>query len=239
MFKNHPSVQAALSSRNKSLSKFWLIDPAVRYQPEITFIGRKVLIVDAEDTFTEMLSQQLSAIGLQVTLRKFDHPDLFTNHWDLFLMGPGPGDPRDLGDNRIARMRSGIIALLTKNYPFLAVCLSHQILCVELGLNILRKTSPNQGVQHEIDFFGSSQLVGFYNTYAASCSPSMSRLLEEKHITVCLDSITDEVHALRGPHFASVQFHPESILTQNGIDIITSSIKWILKYENNDSLLES
>ncbi|MBE1114207.1 hypothetical protein IH744_27405, partial [Escherichia coli] len=48
--------------------------------------------------------------------------------------------------------------------PFLAVCLSHQVLSLCLGLDLQRRQEPNQGVQKQIDLFGAAERVGFYNT---------------------------------------------------------------------------
>ena len=49
-------------------------------------------MVDAEDTFTSMLTVQLRSLGLVVDVRRFDEPYAFDGH-DLVVMGPGPGDP--------------------------------------------------------------------------------------------------------------------------------------------------
>ncbi|MGH8922655.1 MAG: glutamine amidotransferase-related protein, partial [Actinomycetes bacterium] len=90
-----------------------------------------------------------------------------------------------------------------------------------LGLELVRKPTPAQGVQVEIDLFGRRERVGFYNTFAAR---SRQNLLYQEGlpglVQVSRDPHTGEVHALRGPSFASTQFHPESLLTQNGIHIL-------------------
>src|SRR5262249_14878610 len=99
-FGERPEVRAALSSRNGDLAGFWLADtqPTAK-QP--TLAGRSVLVVDAEDTFTSMIAHQLRALGLAVTVRRFDEKYAWDGH-DLIVMGPGPGDPRDTDDPRIA-----------------------------------------------------------------------------------------------------------------------------------------
>jgi phenazine biosynthesis protein phzE len=118
--------------------------------------------------------------------------------------------------------------LLAEQWPFLAVCLSHQILCLELGLTLIQRDPPNQGVQREIDFFGRQELVGFYNTYVAQCDQNSVQCLRAKNIEVSREPNSNEVHSLRGPHFVSLQFHAESLLTRNGIDIIAASVKRII-----------
>jgi phenazine biosynthesis protein phzE len=109
--------------------------------------------------------------------------------------------------------------LLAHRRPFLAVCLSHQVLSSRLGLDVVRRDVPNQGVQREIDLFGDIERVGFYNTYAARSDTDVL-LCEGFTVQVARDARTGEVDALRGPFFASTQFHPESILTTNGADIL-------------------
>lgn len=228
MFKNDPAVLFALQSRNDSLAKFWFLEPGKRDRFELSLVGRKAVVFNAEDLFTEMLAQQLMAIGLTVIVCKLEEFSSVYEESDIVIMGPGPGDPRNIADSRIINIQDGLKHLLSKKHPFFAVCLSHQVLCAELGLTLERRVPPNQGVQQSINFFGTEQLVGFYNTYVAKCDSIQEEYLNAKLIHVSWDQALHEIHALRGPHFASVQFHPESLLTQNGIDIIISCLKWIL-----------
>lgn len=143
-------------------------------------------------------------------------------------MGPGPGDPRDTAHPKIAHLRDAIRRLLDERRPFLAVCLSHQVLSQELGFPLVRRTVPNQGTQREIDLFGSTERVGFYNTFAARSTDDKQECAGTGVVEVSRDPETGEVHALRGPHFASVQFHPESVLTLDGMRIIGSLLTGFL-----------
>ncbi|MER6627367.1 anthranilate synthase family protein [Streptomyces sp. NPDC000987] len=214
-FADHPNVRAALELRNASLAGFWLADGAAETRTVPQLEGGRVLIVDAEDTFTSMLGRQLGSLGLAVTVRRFDEAYSFADH-DLVVLGPGPGDPRRPAHPKIAHLRGAVDALIAGRRPFLAVCLSHQVLATRLGFELARRDVPNQGVQREIDLFGTRARVGFYNTFAARSRGDRVNCAGVGAVEVCRDADTGEVHALRGPHFASVQFHPESVLTQDG-----------------------
>ncbi|MFE1311884.1 anthranilate synthase family protein [Streptomyces sp. NPDC058755] len=211
----HPLIQEALGRRNATIANFWLTDADTRAQPHPVLAGRRALIIDAEDTFSSMLAHQLRAIGLTVQLTRFDAPHRFDDH-DLVVLGPGPGDPREADHPRMAHLTSAIEHLLARRIPFLAVCLSHQLLCRHLGLGLRRREVPNQGTQREIDLFGSRERVGFYNSYVACGRAEQLECPGIGEVRVSLDAGTGEVHALRGPHFSSVQFHLESVLTQDG-----------------------
>lgn len=220
-FGGHPSVRAALLSRNESIAGFWLAEDAQRVRPRSALAGRGVLVVDAEDTFTNMIGHQLAAIGLDVTVRRFDESYSFDGH-DLVVMGPGPGDPRAVDHPKIAHLNTAVSRLLLERRPFLAVCLSHQVLSTRLGFDLVRREVPNQGVQREIDLFGTPERVGFYNTFAARSAMDSTHCPGVGPVEVSRDPLTGEVHALRGPHFASMQFHAESVLTQDGPRIVES-----------------
>ncbi|MBX9390065.1 anthranilate synthase family protein [Streptomonospora nanhaiensis] len=223
---DHPQVRAALRRRNERVSDFWL--GAAGAAAERPFAGLDVLVVDAEDTFTAMLAHQLRALGPRVEVCRFDEDPCLDGR-GLVVMGPGPGDPRDLGDPKIAALRAGLRRLLADRRPFLAVCLSHQVLSQELGLEVVRRPAPNQGAQHTIDLFGSTERVGFYNTFSArSAEDVLAPALAAGPVEVSRDPWTGEVHALRGTGFASMQFHPESLLTRDGVDILGRMLAGVL-----------
>ncbi|SFB98306.1 anthranilate synthase family protein [Streptomyces aidingensis] len=220
-FARHDRVLAALERRNETLAGFWLgtgTGTGAGTDPEtggLPLAGRRVLIVDAEDTFTSMMAYQLRALGPEVTIRRFDEPYTADGH-DLVVMGPGPGDPTDLSHPKIRHLDETIAALLAGRRPFLAVCLSHQVLSARLGLGLFRRERPNQGTQLTIDLFGTREQVGFYNTFAARAEADVLDAGGLGKVQVSRDPDTREVHALRGPFFASMQFHAESVLTRNG-----------------------
>ncbi|MCX4515068.1 anthranilate synthase family protein [Streptomyces sp. NBC_01619] len=225
-----PAVLSALADRNRTLARFWL-DPfdeeAHRGHREV-LAGRRVLLIDGEDTFTAMLAHQLLALGLRVIVRRFDESYEPAGH-DLVIVGPGPGDPRERNHPKIAALRRTVRELLAERRPLLAVCLGHQVLCAELGLELIRKNPPNQGVRRVIDLFGSPAGLGFYNTYAAlSPADRLSAPQVPEGIDVSRDPDSGEVHALRGERLRSTQFHPESLLSEDGLRILADDLSALL-----------
>lgn len=233
-FGSHLQVRAALASRNAYVSNFWLMDSQQRQQTHADFNGRQVLIVDAEDTFTSMIAKQLRALGLVVTVCSLRDEYSFDGY-DLVIMGPGPGNPSDTQLPKIDHLHVAIRSLLRQQRPFLAVCLSHQVLSLCLGLELQRRAIPNQGVQKQIDLFGHAERVGFYNTFAAQSSSDRLDINGIGTVEISRDSETGEVHALRGPSFASMQFHAESLLTQEGPRIIADLLRHALLHTPVDS----
>ncbi|MFJ4520259.1 anthranilate synthase family protein [Streptomyces sp. NPDC088810] len=217
-----PRVRAALDGRRAGLAPFWL-----RMQERSDALSGHALVVDGEDTFTAMLAHVLRSGGLEVTVRRYDEPGLRETvlaHRGPVVLGPGPGDPRDLADPRMRFLRD-LAAEVVRTHPHgvLGVCLGHELLAVELGLEIVRKEVPYQGAQTGIDLFGRNETVGFYNSFVARCDEDTARELAAHGVEVSRAE-NGEVHALRGPGFAGVQFHPESVLTLNGAAVVRELI---------------
>ena len=98
--------------------------------------------------------------------------------------------------------------------PLLAVCLSHQILADSLGIQLAPLAAPHQGLQKTVDVFGMPASIGFYNTFTARVPAGTDRVGQAD---VTADAATGDVYALRGPGYASVQGHLESILSRDGM----------------------
>ncbi|MFJ4335172.1 anthranilate synthase family protein [Streptomyces sp. NPDC088935] len=214
-----PRVRAALDGRRASLAPFWL-----RMQEPSAALTGHALVVDAEDTFTAMLAHVLRSSGLAVSVRRYDEPGLrdavLGHEGGPVVLGPGPGDPSDPADPKMRFLRSLTAEVLGANrHGVLGVCLGHELIAAELGLGIVRKEVPYQGAQTGIDLFGRPETVGFYNSFTARCDDAAAAALTARGIEVSR-AANGEVHALRGPGFASVQFHPESVLTLNGTAIV-------------------
>ncbi|MFD5193077.1 anthranilate synthase family protein [Streptomyces sp. NPDC058357] len=215
-----PRVRAALDARREGLAPFWL-----RMQERTHELSGRALVIDGEDTFTAMLAHLLRSSGLDVSVHRYDEPglrELARAHEGPVVLGPGPGNPGDTTDPKMRLLR-GFAAELVRDHRhgLLGVCLGHELIAAELGLEIVRKTVPYQGAQTRIELFGRPETVGFYNSFTARCDEAVVGELAAHGIGASVDPATGELHALRGPGFASVQFHPESVLTLRGAAIVT------------------
>ena len=226
-----PRIRALLDARNERLAPFWLREHGPKAFESPALVGRSALIVDNEDAFTSMLAVQLRALGMRVERRHFAAVDGTagyevldgTEAFDLVVLGPGPGDPRS---DALPKMRAGRVLLdrlLPRRSPLLAVCLGHQMLCDALGFELAALPAPNQGTQIEVDLFGERTAVGFYNSFTA-----MAPAEPPEGVELALLDGTDRVVALRGPHYAGLQFHAESVFSLDGVGILRREIERLL-----------
>jgi 2-amino-4-deoxychorismate synthase len=215
-------VLIALGSRNQRLSTFWLTDQADAV-PSRDLKGRTAVILEGEDDFVNMLRHVLTVLGMSATVlaHRDYRPGVLADH-DLVIVGPGPGDPRQGEHPKIATFRAATDELLASGRPFLSVCLGHQVLCDRLGISLAYKDIVFQGTQARVDLSatlptraGVEETVGFYNTFVGRPDAPLP-----DGVTVATDPVTGDVHMVRGPHYRGVQFHAESILTQNGFGLL-------------------
>jgi phenazine biosynthesis protein phzE len=192
-------------------------------------------VVDGEDTFTAMLAHVLRCCGLTVTVRRFDAPGLRDEvlaHTGPVVLGPGPGDPADEADPKMRALRAlarDLLGLAANGRSgrvhaggVLGVCLGHELIAAELGLPLVRKAVPFQGAQERVRLFDAGErTVGFYNTFTARADAALAdRLLAERGVELARDPASGDIHALRMPGVAGVQFHPESVLTLDGPRVV-------------------
>ncbi|WFE56885.1 chorismate-binding protein [Micromonospora sp. WMMD712] len=221
-----PQVRAALAARNAPLARFWLDQrpPGAVALPGLA--GRRALIVDGEDTFTGMLAHQLRALGLAVEVAPWHRP-AGDDAYDLVVAGPGPGDPRAVDQPKMAALRGLLARRLAAGAPTLAVCLGHQLLAGLLGLRLHRRDAPYQGLQRDVGVFGTSRRVGFYSTFTAVADADRVASAYGP-VELARDPVDHAVHALRGPGFAGVQFHPESVLSRDGLAVLADLLGHLL-----------
>jgi phenazine biosynthesis protein phzE len=214
-------VLVALNSRNRRLAKFWLTDQEGS-APAPSLAGRTIAILHGEDDFVNMLAHVFSVLGMGSRIIRHEAllneqgADGAFDDVDLVVIGPGPGDPRDRDHPKIAAYNRAIDGLLASGKPFLAVCLGHQVLCDRLGIPLDFKDIVFQGTQSSVGIDGREERVGFYNTF-------VGRLGEDglpDGVRVESDPASGDIHLIAGPTYRGVQFHAESILTENGFALL-------------------
>ncbi len=218
-------VLLTLNARNRRLSRFWLTDQAGA-PPDPSLKGKSVVILDGEDDFVNMLRHVLGVLGMTSTVvRHDDYVEGDVDDHDLVIVGPGPGDPRDGDDPKIATFCRVVQRVLDREAPFLAVCLGHQALCDRLGIPLAFKDIVFQGTQSPVSIAGRTERVGFYNTFVGRVGDGDPL---PDGVAVDADPLTGDVHLVRGPHYRGIQFHAESILTEHGYDLIHDLVRELL-----------
>jgi len=224
--QNNFAILENLNARNNCMSSFWSFcvnnSQVQKFSKKIT-----VGILDNEDSFVQMISHMLVYMNCDVKIYSYKNnfimKDILEN--DLIILGPGPGNPKDDLNTKIALNNKLYKQLCSMSKPFLGICLGHQIISKNLGFNIEKAKNIMQGSAYEIELFdGKLYKVGFYNTFIAK----YNEIIELKMDLSIIKNTENEILAIRGQNFASMQFHPESIFTINGYEIIFNEIKHLL-----------
>ncbi|MEU0333856.1 anthranilate synthase family protein [Streptomyces sp. NPDC006193] len=233
-----PAVRSALRSRNDGIASFWLGGAARPTAPSRR--GPRVVVIDAEDRFTSMLAQQLRAVGCEVGVHPWwSVPGEADDPGAVLLLGPGPGDPRDVADPRVARLRSLAARRLGRRLPLAAVCLGHQAVCGVLGLSLVRLPQPRQGARMNVRLWGRDRRVGFYNSFTARSDTDRCALPGPDATARVWRRDGPDVIALDGPGLATVQFHAESLLTEDGPQILRELVDRAGRTERRTGVLTS
>ncbi len=215
-------VQELVQIRNQNLSKTWFFKQTKHVNEKLR--DKKCVIINNEDDFTNMVAHLLKLIGLNVDIVRYSDVikgDLI--NYDYVLVWPWPGNPLD--DNDKMKKNLEIINYAeSHDIKYFWICLWHQLICRYKWLYVRKKDKTTQWEQIRIDLFWRDELVAFYNTFAGfhndKSSPWVHTWKDGEEIYVSSNDETWEVYSLRGENFFSFQFHPESILTKNGLEIL-------------------
>ncbi len=185
-----------------------------------------VLIVDNYDSFTYNLAQELGALGAVVDVRRHDAftlGEVAADPPDGIVISPGPGRPKDAGlSNDVVRTFAGRI-------PLLGVCLGHQCIGEVYGGEIIRAPEVMHGKTSEIQHDGRGLFAGLPQPFPATRYHSLvldpSTVPDELEVTA--RTAEGVIMGVRHRHLAveGVQFHPESILTDVGMDLLDNFLR--------------
>ncbi|WP_027158640.1 anthranilate synthase component II [Methylobacter luteus] len=191
----------------------------------------KVVMVDNYDSFTYNLVQYFGELGADVTVVRNDQvsvADIDKLAPDKIVISPGPCTPKEAGVSVEAILK------LAGKYPILGVCLGHQSIGYAFGGNIIHAKSIMHGKTSPIYHHDVGVFKGLNNPFTATRYHSL--VIEQATLPDCLEITAwtrdeagniDEIMGVRHKQFdiEGVQFHPESILTEHGHDMLRNFLE--------------
>jgi anthranilate synthase component 2 len=185
-----------------------------------------LLLIDNYDSFTFNLAQYLGELGQDVKVLRNDAVDVAGIRAlapERIVISPGPGRPEDAGSTL------ALIRELAGAIPILGVCLGHQAIGQAFGGNVIRAREIMHGKTSPIRHRGAGVFAGLADPLEATRYHSL--IVERASLPDCLeitawtehpDGSFDEIMGLRHKTLPleGVQFHPESILTASGHDLL-------------------
>lgn len=185
-----------------------------------------ILVIDNYDSFAYNLVQHLGSLGQDITVRRNDKIDLNgIKHLNpaAIVISPGPGTPRDAGISLKA------IRAFEMKAPILGVCLGHQAIGEAYGANVIQTGAPVHGKTSDIFHDGKTIYDNIKAPFTATRYHSL--IVDRESVPECLEisAWTSEgvIMGLRHRDYPveGVQFHPESILTPAGLEILKNFLK--------------
>jgi anthranilate synthase component II len=184
----------------------------------------RVLMVDNYDSFTYNLVQYLLELGAEVTVWRndaFDWAQLDALAPDAVVVSPGPCTPSEAGYS------VPLIERLSGRVPLLGVCLGHQAIGQAFGGRVVRARVIMHGKTSEVRHDGSGVFAGLPD--GVVCTRYHSLVVEDPPAELRTNAWVDEAggRTIMGLRHAThptwgVQFHPESVLTERGHDMLAN-----------------
>jgi anthranilate synthase component II len=189
----------------------------------------RVLVIDNYDSFTYNLVQELGELGADATTVRNDawtikQARAFSP--DGIVISPGPGTPENRRDVGIS---NDVVAELGPTTPLLGVCLGHQCIGYVFGGKVVRAPALLHGKTSQIYHRGEGVLDGLPIPFEATRYHSLivERPSLPHELKVTAETDDEVVMALRHREYPieGVQFHPESVLTTEGMRLLKNFLK--------------
>lgn len=186
-----------------------------------------VLVIDNYDSFTYNLVQYLGELGASVVVRRNDEAtidDLRALNHSRVVISPGPGRPEHAG------VSLAVIREFGPRMPLLGVCLGHQAIGLAFGGEVVRAPMPIHGKTSAVEHTGAGVFAGLSAGFQAGRYHSL--VVAERTLPADLEvtARTREDGLIMGLRHRSmpihgVQFHPESVLTNEGRRILRNFLE--------------
>jgi anthranilate synthase/aminodeoxychorismate synthase-like glutamine amidotransferase len=180
-----------------------------------------LLIIDNYDSFTYNLVQYFGVLGCDVVVKRNDEitiPEIEALDPERICISPGPGRPEDAG------ISNELIRQLGPKKPILGVCLGHQCIGAAFGGDVVPASRLMHGKTSPVRHRGTGVFANLPEPFEATRYHSL--IVRRETLPACLEITAEtaegEVMGLQHREFPihGVQFHPESVLTANGMKLL-------------------
>jgi len=185
-----------------------------------------LLLIDNYDSFTYNLFQYLSELGEEVWVTRNDEvslDEIAKRSPQYIVISPGPGTPEQAG------ISNDVIRKFGDSIPILGVCLGHQCIGYSYGAKVTRASEIKHGKSSLVYHDGKGLFQGLPNPFPAIRYHSLAVIPDDLPDCLALSAWTNEgiIMGLRHRQFPveGVQFHPESIMTEVGKDLLRNFLK--------------
>jgi anthranilate synthase component 2/para-aminobenzoate synthetase component 2 len=181
-----------------------------------------ILIIDNYDSFVHNIARHFVELGAEVVVKRNDQIGDTDLAVKAIVVSPGPCTPTEAGAS------PDVVRRFSGRLPILGVCLGHQVIGEVFGGKVVRAREPMHGEASSIQHDGSGVFGGLPQGFAAGRYHSLIvEDVDQTDLLVTARSETGEIMGLQHkthPTFG-VQFHPESILTEHGYDLLRNFLK--------------
>ena len=180
-----------------------------------------ILLIDNYDSFTYNVYQAVANLGHPLQVARNDQitlEEISAGHYDAIIISPGPGTPDDAGISK------EVVTRFAGELPILGICLGHQVIGDAFGAKIIRAPQPVHGKTALIQHEGRGLYANLPQPFIAGRYHSL--IVDYPSLPDCLvvTATNDEGLIMGLKHrehsVEGIQFHPESILTPEGVQIL-------------------
>ena len=195
-----------------------------------------ILMIDNYDSFTYNLVHYLNMLNERVVVYRNDKislDEINELNPSMIVISPGPKTPDKAG------ISLKIIENFKEKYPIFGVCLGHQTIAQSFGAKVIKAREPVHGKVFPIKHFSKGVFKGLKNplnvTRYHSLVVSKENFPEELEITA--ETFDGEIMAIKHKVYPieSVQFHPEAVLTERGLDILKNFLEYARAFKRRDN----
>ncbi|MDF2531923.1 MAG: aminodeoxychorismate/anthranilate synthase component [Clostridia bacterium] len=185
-----------------------------------------ILMIDNYDSFTYNLVQYLQMLKQELVVRRNDSmtiKDIEDLNPDMIVISPGPCTPNEAG------ISLALVNAFKGRIPILGICLGHQTIGQAFGAKVVKAIEPVHGKVHEIQHYNKGVFQSLNNPLRVTRYHSL--VLDKASLPDCFEVTAEtkagEIMGVKHREYPieGVQFHPEAILTEQGMALLDNFIK--------------